>query len=194
MENIPESAGLSSFNLLDEHFFFKELDVKPGITMLDLACGLGNYAVAAASYVGPDGIIYALDIWEEGIETLEVRTAITNINNIRPVVTDVCKKIPVGDQSVDLCLMATIIHILVDENKAENMLNEVCRVLKPGGRAAVVEFKKIEGPPGPPLSLRHSPRDLEKILSPYHLQVQKTVEVGPFNYLSIFGASFKTPS
>jgi cyclopropane fatty-acyl-phospholipid synthase-like methyltransferase len=42
-EDIPTAAGLSSFNLLDERKFFDALGLFPGMTMLDLGCGLGNY-------------------------------------------------------------------------------------------------------------------------------------------------------
>ena len=154
MKNIPESAGLSSFNLLDQKAFFQALDIRPGMTVLDLGCGLGNYAIDLCPLVGSDGFIHAFDLWEEGIEILNARALHARFNNIRANVVDVTGNIPVEDRSVDLSLMATIIHILIHEKSADNILTEVRRVLKPEGVVAIVEFKKMNGPPGPPLSMR----------------------------------------
>ena len=65
-------------------------------------------------------------------------------------------------------------------------LDEVKRVMKPGGRLAVVEFKKIPGPPGPPEKVRLSPEDLDRVLSPIGFECYNTVELGPETYLSLF--------
>ncbi|HHO47426.1 MAG TPA: methyltransferase domain-containing protein [Desulfobacteraceae bacterium] len=81
-EQVPTSAGLSSFNLLDEKKFFSALAPEQGMIVLDLGCGVGNYAIALAPHVGNAGHVYALDLWEEGIETLEVRASIGRHANI----------------------------------------------------------------------------------------------------------------
>ena len=187
MENIPVSAGRTSFNLLKEDLFFAALDIQPGMTLLDLGCGVGNYAIAAAPRVGPGGIIHAFDVWEEGIEILETRASMANIGNISAGLADLGKELPLDDGIVDLCLLATFLHIMINENTVDTLVKEVLRVLKPEGTVAIVEFKKIEAPPGPPLSMRHSPAELEQILAPYKLRVQDIVDVGPYNYLALYG-------
>ncbi|MCL7487369.1 MAG: class I SAM-dependent methyltransferase [Desulfobulbaceae bacterium] len=114
-ENVPTSAGLSSFNLLDERKFFTALGLNNGMTLLDFGCGAGNYAVAAAPHIGDSGRIYAVDLWEEGVETLEVRAAMARLENIQTWVCGADQELQLGDHTVDLCLMATVIHILVQE-------------------------------------------------------------------------------
>jgi hypothetical protein len=47
----------------------------------------------------------------------------------------------------------------------------------------VVEFKKIEGTPGPPFDVRLNPQDVEDILIKYGFEVTETVEVGKYHYL-----------
>jgi len=185
-ENVPTSAGLSSYNLLDENRFFDALGPLAGMSMLDLACGLGNYAIAAAPRIGDRGRIYALDLWDEGIETLQVRAAIGGLNNISASVCDASAPLPLTSRSVDICLLATIVHILVRENRIAQTLAEVLRVIRPEGRVAVVEFHKIDGPPGPPLAWRLAPQELEGIFAPLGFRHTGTAEVGPYNYLSLF--------
>ena len=184
--DLPASAGLSSFNLLDERRLFAALGLAPGMTMLDLGCGLGNYAVAASPRLGESGVIHALDPWAEGIETLAARAAMAGLANIRAVVADAGRPLPLESGRVDLCLLATVVHILARQGIAARTLAEVCRVLKPGGRVAVVEFHKVAGPPGPPLEWRLAPADLARLLLAAGFRPVACVEVGPCNYLSLF--------
>ena len=41
----PTGAGKSSFELIDSNLLFRELDLEPGMTVLDLACGKGAYPI-----------------------------------------------------------------------------------------------------------------------------------------------------
>ena len=157
------------------------------MTILDLGCGLGNFSIPIAQYVEPTGLVHAFDLWEEGGEILEARAAVAEVDNIRAAVVDVCERISLQENSVDLCLLATIVHILIREKNLQTVLTEVRRVSKPDGIVAIVKFKKIEGPAaGPPLSQRHSPPELEKIIASHNLHMIKSLDVGQYNYLSVF--------
>ena len=186
MTNKPIAAGKSSFSLIDSSKLFTEIGLKENITMLDAACGMGAYAMAASPYVGPSGKIYAVDLWEDGIDTLKNEIQTRNIENISPSVADISRHIPIADRSVDICLMATVLHDLVQDNTDQGTLKEVERTLKPDGQLAVVEFQKKEGPPGPPMSIRISPEALEIFLRPFGLYPVKSVDIGEHLYLSIY--------
>jgi ubiquinone/menaquinone biosynthesis C-methylase UbiE len=186
MKDKPIAAGKSSFSLIDSSKLFSEIGLTENITMLDLACGVGDYAMAASSYVGPSGKIVALDLWEDGIDTLKTEIQTRNIGNISPHVADVSRHIPLADHSVDLCLMATVLHDLVQDKTDQGTLKEVERTLKLDGRLAVIEFKIEENPPGPPMKIRLSPKALETFLQPFKLLPAKTVDMGEHLYLSIY--------
>ncbi len=81
----PVGAGKSSFNLIDQELFFSELDLKAGITLVDVACGIGRYSQALAEIVGENGRIFAVDVWEEGIRTLTATVAEKGLGNISPL-------------------------------------------------------------------------------------------------------------
>ena len=186
MTDNPIAAGSSSFDLIDPAGFFAALELREDTVLLDVGCGVGSYALAAAEKVGTNGTIYAVDLWEEGIAVLSREIARRRIGNIHPLVADVSRKIPVADRSIDVCLMATVLHDLIADGTADGTLWEVGRALKPDGRLAVVEFDKVEGPPGPPRAIRLSPEELDTVLTPRGFHLLTTTAVGPYNYLTVY--------
>jgi len=185
----PTAAGKSSFDLIDAAAFYRELDLKKGITFLDLACGRGAYSLKASEIVGSGGTVYAVDLWQEGIEQLKASADEQNAQNIEAFVSDAGRQIPLDNLAVDVCLMATVLHDFVEDQISKKVLQEVVRVLKAGGQLAIVEFKKMDGPPGPPVHIRLSPQEVGDMLVPYGFAEERLVDVGPYNYLMLFRKS-----
>jgi ubiquinone/menaquinone biosynthesis C-methylase UbiE len=181
----PPGAGKSSYDLIDTEALWRELDLPQGITILDLGCGKGNYALAVASAVGPAGQVYAVDLWDEGIAALKDRADRDGLTNLKPVVAGACQ-VPLDDRSVDVVLLATVLHDLVEAGDGTGALAEVTRILKPGGRLAIIEFDKNDGPPGPPRHIRLDAGEVEALVVPYGFKRQKTAKIGPYNYLIMF--------
>jgi ubiquinone/menaquinone biosynthesis C-methylase UbiE len=185
-EKKPLGAGGSSLELIDVKALFRQLQLRKGSSFLDIACGRGAYTLAASEFIGPAGALYAVDLWEEGIATLAGEAAARGIKNIVTKVADVGSRIPLEDQTVEVALMATVLHDLVEEGKAEKALRETARVLRPGGVFAVVEFKKIDGPPGPPREVRLEALEVESLVMPFRFKCEKVRDLGPYNYLILF--------
>ena len=186
MDQKPIAAGKSSFNLIDAGALFSELSLEKGTAFLDLACGSGAYAIAASREVGGQGRVYAVDLWKEGIDALRTDAAGKGATNISTFIADISKHIPIEDNSIDVCLAATVLHDLVEDGADQGTLHELKRVLKPEATLAVVEFKKIQGPPGPPVQIRLAPGELEDLLAPFGFRPVKTEDIGPYNYLSLY--------
>ena len=75
MSDKPIAAGKSSYDMIDPVSFWQALKLEKGCKMLDLGCGIGNYAVEAAVRIGQSGRVYAIDAWAEGVEQLKTRMA-----------------------------------------------------------------------------------------------------------------------
>ncbi|MBW1743765.1 MAG: methyltransferase domain-containing protein [Deltaproteobacteria bacterium] len=186
LEEKPPGAGRSSFSLIDPEKVLGGLRLKPGSVFLDMACGAGQYAVAASEIVGDEGFVYAIDLWEEGITTLMEQMSVRGIRNIQAMVRDITKPIPIDRDCVDVCLMATALHELTLSQVADAALTEAARVLGSGGILAILEFDKIDRPPGPPIHIRLTPDDVERIVSPHGFSKEQVTDVGPYNYLMTF--------
>jgi|WetSurMetagenome_2_1015567.scaffolds.fasta_scaffold28238_2 ubiquinone/menaquinone biosynthesis C-methylase UbiE len=182
----PHGAGKSSFDLIDPEKLFAALELEPGLTVLDLGCGAGRYALPLAQRLGTGGLVYAVDLWEEGLASLGDQARKAGLANLQTLQADVSRPLPLPDRGVDLALLATVLHDLAEAGQAEGALAELARLVKPGGRLAVLEFKKLAGPPGPPLHIRLSPEEVAALLRPYGFEARETSDLGPHIYLTMF--------
>jgi len=184
--NNPPGAGKSSFELIESEKLFHNLALKPWYTVLDMGCGTGMYALAMAEITGDGGRVYAADLWEEGITRLQERIERQGVKNLTPMLADVSKPLPLPGNSMDLILMATVLHDLKEAGIQDGALAEARRLLKSHGALAVVEFKKVPGPPGPPVSIRLSPDEVAVLVEPFGFTRTAPQEIGPYNYLMTF--------
>jgi ubiquinone/menaquinone biosynthesis C-methylase UbiE len=82
MSHKPIAAGKSSFDLIDFPTFLSVIDLSGEIVVLDVACGIGNYAIEIAREIRENGKVQALDLWEQGIDKLRLRAGSLGLVNI----------------------------------------------------------------------------------------------------------------
>ena len=181
----PRGAGKDSFSHADSAALFAALRLEPGGLLVDLACGPGSYSLEAARRF-PALSVLALDLAADLVEGLRARAATEGLANLRADVADLAGRLPLGDDAADACLMAMIVHDLVADRAADAALREVRRVLKPGGRLAVVEFLKRQPPPGPPLDVRLAPAELDGLLARAGFEPVQPPRFGEVAYMTIY--------
>src|SRR5512136_1368582 len=120
----PKGAGKSSFELIEAEKLFHVLALKSWHTVLDMGCGTGMYALAMAKIIGDGGRVHAVDLWAEGVERLKETIERRGVKNISPIVADVSKILPLPGGSMDLILMATVLHDLKEAGVQDGALAE----------------------------------------------------------------------
>ncbi|MFP4061649.1 MAG: bifunctional demethylmenaquinone methyltransferase/2-methoxy-6-polyprenyl-1,4-benzoquinol methylase UbiE [Halochromatium sp.] len=111
--------------------------VRRGQRVLDLAAGTGDLAERFSRIVGPSGSVVMSDINQAMLEQGRARLVDAGVvGNLDYVLID-AEKIPFADDSFD-CV--TIGFGLRNVTHKQFALNEMFRVLRPGGRALVLEF------------------------------------------------------
>jgi ubiquinone/menaquinone biosynthesis C-methylase UbiE len=92
------------------------------------------------------------------------------------------------DGSVDSILMANVLHGFIANDEDADVLREVVRVLKRGGRLGIVEFKK-HAAFGPPKKVKLSPSDVIKRISAEGFSTLCEIDVGPHHYMVLLRKS-----
>jgi SAM-dependent methyltransferase len=106
------------------------LELGDGDTVLDVGCGPGNFTRAFAEEV-PGGLVVGLDASGPMLVRAVEETAATNVEYVRGDASD----LPFKDASFDgVCCFAAL--YLIDD--PYGALDEFVRVLKPGGRLALL--------------------------------------------------------
>jgi len=113
--------------------------VRPGHEVLDLAGGTGDLAIKMSRRVGPAGHVILADInaamLAEGRDRL-INMGITDNVSFAQVNAET---LPFDSNSFDCITMAFGLRNVTDKQSA---LESIYRVLKPGGRALILEFSK----------------------------------------------------
>jgi len=169
----------------DPNLVFRELNLKEGDRFLDLGCGTGDYAFEAARIVGSNGVVYAFDRVESLICNVGKRSETLGLGNVKTMVADMTAPLPLENNLIDVCFLATVLHALDPAVDGKILFSEIRRVLKPGGCLAIIECKKEEQSFGPPIQMRLSPEDIEKTVRPYGFEKSGLTDLG-FNYLIQF--------
>lgn len=109
----------------------RQLDVKPGDKVLDVAAGTGSFSLPAAR---AGGDVLATDFASGMIDRLQERIADEGLHNIQAAVMD-GQDLDIEDASYDFCASVVGVIFFPDIKKG---LSELKRILKPHGRCAIV--------------------------------------------------------
>ena len=107
------------------------LNIQPGEIALDVGCGPGNVTGSLGRAAGPDGLALGLDLSEPMLARAVRAESGTHIGFLRAD----AQRLPLRDETVDAVVSIAVLQLVRDPVAA---LAEMARVLRPGGRLAVM--------------------------------------------------------
>lgn len=134
------------------------LNLDSNDTVVDLGAGNGYFAIPIAK--GTNNTVYAVDIEPKMLAMLKDNAENEQLDNIDYVISDL-EDIQLPDHTVNKVLVSLVIH---EVTNLETAINEIKRILKPGGEVLIIEWKTIETESGPPLHERIASNEMVKIL------------------------------
>ncbi|MDT7733824.1 MAG: arsenite methyltransferase, partial [Mycobacterium sp.] len=107
------------------------LDVPQGGVVLDVGAGPGSITATLGHAAGPDGLALGVDVSEPMLARAVRAAAAPQVGFLRAD----AQRLPFRDQSFDVAVSIAVFQLIPDPAAA---LSEIARVLKPGGRLAVM--------------------------------------------------------
>jgi ubiquinone/menaquinone biosynthesis C-methylase UbiE len=125
--------------------------VQPGSRVLDVAAGTGDQTLIAARRVGPMGYVLAADISASMLNVAAEAARKEGLTNVETRVV-VAANLALDADSFDAVICRIALMLFRNPAKA---LSEMRRVIKPGGKVAVIVFSALEKNPyhGIPLGI-----------------------------------------
>jgi len=164
--------------------------IQPGEHVLDVGCGTGTLALEVARRAGRAGRVTGIDPSSEQIARARSKAARHNV----PVdfQIGVIEHLAFPDQTFDVVLSTLMMHHVPAPLKRQG-LAEIARVLKPGGRLVIADFKPKKERQGQAARFHaggSSMQDLAVMISDAGFEQLEMEEMLPLRFTAFPGAGF----
>jgi arsenite methyltransferase len=132
LARVPD-ATVESFAGVANHWTLGR--VEPGAVALDLGCGAGTDLLIAAQMTGPTGRVIGVDMTAAMLQRARASADAMGLGNVE-LRESLIESLPLQDASVDVVISNGVIDLVPDKDA---VLDEIDRVLRPGGRLQVAD-------------------------------------------------------
>lgn len=171
-----------SNQLIDIDLLFQKAHVQPGMHVADFGCGrTGHIVYPVAHIVGKDGMVYAVDILKDVLETIYKGAQMNTKVNIHTVWSDLERAgmtaIPEGSLDAGF-----LVNMLDQSKNHEAILAEARRLLKEKARLIIVDWAKKPPAFGPTEDRFVNFDAIKQWATANNFVLQEEFEVGPYHW------------
>ncbi len=174
--------------IIDVPAIMNRVKLTPGDKIADLGTGReGRMALAAGKVLGDYGVAYAVDVVKAILPAIATKAKMHGINNVKTVWSDLeiygATK-AIADNSLAVGYLVTT---LFQSQKRLDMMKESYRMIKPGGRMVIVDWKPgLSTPFGPDESRRVHPEEIKQYAEELGMHLEDEFEAGQYHWGLIY--------
>ncbi len=165
-QNLPAVSTLGKLGLISTDI------------LADIGCGVGYFTIPATEILDKKNKIFALDTSDIMLTEVEKRAIVANTSNVITIESKEYELI-LPDGTVTFALLAIVLHEIDDKKR---FIEEILRILKPGGKLAIIEWEKKPTEIGPPLEHRIGKEEASKILIEMGFQIENVLSFADMFY------------
>lgn len=172
--------------LINPEKIYEKINLSSGMRVADFGCGrTGHVVFSLVPIVGERGVVYALDIMKDVLESIKSQATAGGSENIHTVWTDLEKygAAPIPEKSLDAGFFINVMFML--KNRAEAM-REAGRLVKNEGYLVIVDWQKKIGPLGPSDEKMINPEELTQIADKENFKLVDKVQLNEYHFCYIF--------
>jgi SAM-dependent methyltransferase len=158
------------------------LALRPGYVVADIGAGTGYFTVRLAKATAAPAKVYAVDIEPSMVEHVRQRAAKEGLANV--VAVQAAPDRANLPEPADVVLVVDTYHHIPNR---EAYFRALKQSIKPGGRLAIVDFRK-DAPGGPPKEFRFSPEQIASEMGKAGFKLQSTHDFLPRQIFLVFTA------
>ncbi len=174
--------------IIDLANLLAQAELKPGDKVADLGTGReGKMALLASRVVGDTGVVYAVDVVKDILPTVATKARMRGLNNIQTVWSDLEVYQATRVIRDNTLAAGFLVTILFQSKQRQAILQESYRMIRPGGKLIVADWKlNIKTALGPDNALRVNPIEIKQYAAELGLKLQMELEAGPYHWALVF--------
>jgi ubiquinone/menaquinone biosynthesis C-methylase UbiE len=148
----------------------------------DFGCGtMAFFVIEAARQVGNKGQVYAIDVQKNVVTAVDNLVKNQGLYNVTTVWSDVEKigATKIVPESLDAVLIVTT---LFQMNNKDAAIKEALRLLKPGGKLLIIDWRTSNAPIAPPEDRLVSLSEIKNILTNNHIEIINEFSATAFHF------------
>jgi len=159
----------------------KQFHLEEGMIVADLGAGSGAYTRAAAKVVGESGIVYAVEVQKEFLETVAKSAVTERLENIEVIWGDIetIGGTKIDDNKIDAVILSNVLFQVPNKH---GLIAETKRILKPKGKILVVDWLDSFGGLGPQPSEVVSPEQAKQLFDEPCFAMGEDIDAGSNHY------------
>jgi ubiquinone/menaquinone biosynthesis C-methylase UbiE len=157
------------------------LRLKEGEVIADIGAGSGYFTLRLAHHVGGKGHVYGVDISPDMIRHLNRRISDAGLLNVSTILA--LPDDPLLPRQVDRFLIVDVWHHVENQPAYLALMK---KMLKPGGRVAMIDFHKKDLPVGPPSEMKIAREDLLRQMQEHGFRLVEEHTFLPYQYFLVF--------